>query len=211
MFSVRPKLAFFAVVFAVSSLAACEQRTVEPESRPKSSAAEPAVPDPTELGKEDLKVGEGDREVKTGDEINVLYVGRLFKTNAKFDSKEKKEDPFKFTVGKEEVIKGWDQGVVGMKKGGKRKLVIPAPLAYGEKGKPPKIPPNAPLTFEIELVGWADEKDAADKGADDKDAGKKDEPKKDEPKKDEPKKDEPKKAPAGSAAPAPAKKDEPKK
>ena len=71
----------------------------------------------------------------------------------KFDSSyDHGGDPFKFTISKGEVIKGWDQGVVGMKVGGKRRLRIPSDLGYGEKGSPPNIPPGAGLVFEVELV-----------------------------------------------------------
>jgi FKBP-type peptidyl-prolyl cis-trans isomerase FkpA len=126
----------------------------QPESRPASSKpATSAAPEPTELVKEDLKVGEGAREVKAGDSIRVNYVGKLFKNGSVFDSNKSKEDPFTFTVG-EGVIEGWSKGVIGMKKGGKRKLTIPGPLAYGEAGSPPKIPGNATLVFEIDLIGW---------------------------------------------------------
>jgi hypothetical protein len=135
----------------------------QPESRPASSqggkAATSAQPEPTELVKDDVKVGEGAREVKVGDAIRVNYVGKLFKNGKVFDSNKSKEDPFTFTVGKG-VIEGWSQGVVGMKKGGKRKLTIPGPLAYGEAGSPPDIPANATLVFEIDLLGWEGEEPA---------------------------------------------------
>jgi FKBP-type peptidyl-prolyl cis-trans isomerase len=70
----------------------------------------------------------------------------------KFDSSRDRDEPFQFTLGKGEVIKGWDEGVVGMKKGGKRKLTIPSDKAYGPSGRPPSIPPNSPLIFDVELV-----------------------------------------------------------
>lgn len=146
-----------ALVLSLGLTAACQDKVEEPAPPPRSTlSAAPAPPDPTELKSEDLKVGEGERAVKEGDEINVLYVGRLLKNGVKFDSNDKRDDPFTFTVG-QGVIAGWSQGVVGMKKGGKRKLTIPSKLAYGEAGSPPKIPANAALVFEIELLGWADE------------------------------------------------------
>ncbi|MCC6216797.1 MAG: FKBP-type peptidyl-prolyl cis-trans isomerase [Polyangiaceae bacterium] len=115
------------------------------EPAPVSSA--PAV---TALKKEDLKVGTG-REAKRGDRVKVHYTGRLL-DGTQFDSSLDRGEPFEVTLGKGEVIRGWDDGVPGMKKGGKRKLTIPADQAYGKAGSPPKIPPNSPLEFEIELV-----------------------------------------------------------
>ncbi len=99
---------------------------------------------------EDAKVGTG-KEAKSGDTVAVHYRGTL--TDGKeFDSSYKTNQPFSFTIGEGRVIKGWDQGVPGMKVGGKRKLTIPSDLGYGEAGSPPVIPPNATLIFEIELV-----------------------------------------------------------
>ncbi len=106
---------------------------------------------PSKLETEDLVVG-GGREAKTGDTVHVQYTGTLM-SGKKFDSSyDHGGDPFKFTLGKGEVIKGWDQGVVGMRVGGKRRLRIPPDLGYGAKGSPPSIPPGAGLLFEVELV-----------------------------------------------------------
>lgn len=132
--------------------AGCEDKVPEPtpSARPEKSAV-PAFEAPKELVKEDLKVGDGP-EAETGDEVKVHYTGRLLKTNAKFDSSLDRGEPFTFKLGEGAVIKGWDQGVVGMKVGGKRKLTIPSDLAYGKAGSPPKIPADAPLVFEVELL-----------------------------------------------------------
>ncbi len=77
----------------------------------------------------------------------------LFKGGKEFDASWKRNEPSTFTLGKGEVIPGWDQGIPGMKVGGRRELVIPAALAYGAQGSPPSIPPNAPLVFVIDLLG----------------------------------------------------------
>lgn len=98
---------------------------------------------------QDLKVGHG-AEAKPGKKVQVYYEGKLQSNGKIFDST--KQGPgFKFTLGRNEVIKGWDLGVSGMKVGGKRRLVVPAALAYGSKGSPPVIPGNATLVFEVEL------------------------------------------------------------
>jgi peptidylprolyl isomerase len=99
---------------------------------------------------DDLVVGEG-KEVTAGDRVSVHYTGWL--TDGKmFDSSLKRGTPFQFTVGAHQVIAGWDQGLLGMKVGGKRKLTIPASMGYGERGAGGVIPPNATLVFEIELL-----------------------------------------------------------
>lgn len=103
----------------------------------------------TELKIEDIKVGSGD-EVKSGDTVEVNYLG-TFLDGRKFDSSYDRNQTFSFNVGAGEVIQGWDQGLLGMKVGGKRKLLIPSDLAYGERGAG-SIPPNTPLAFEVELV-----------------------------------------------------------
>lgn len=99
----------------------------------------------------DIEVGSGEEAV-SGKKVTVHYTGTLKSDGSKFDSSLDRGEPFSFTLGAGEVIKGWDQGVVGMKVGGKRNLVIPAVLAYGEASPSPDIPPNSDLVFEIELL-----------------------------------------------------------
>jgi FKBP-type peptidyl-prolyl cis-trans isomerase FkpA len=104
-----------------------------------------------ELKIDDIQVGTG-AEAKAGDQVTVHYTGWL--TNGKkFDSSKDRGDPFKFKLGAGMVIKGWDQGVAGMKIGGKRKLTIPPELGYGARGAGDVIPPNSTLIFEVELLG----------------------------------------------------------
>ena len=103
-----------------------------------------------EILAEILKEGSG-QAAKTGDKLTVHYVG-TFENGTKFDSSVDKGIPFEFVLGVGRVIQGWDFGVVGMKVGEKRKLIIPYQLAYGEEGQGP-IPPKANLIFEIELLG----------------------------------------------------------
>lgn len=103
------------------------------------------------LEKTDLVVGTG-AEAQAGNKVSVHYVGTLT-DGSKFDSSRDRDEPFEFTLGKGQVIKGWDVGVAGMKVGGKRKLVIPADMGYGARGFPPVIPPNSTLVFEVELLG----------------------------------------------------------
>jgi FKBP-type peptidyl-prolyl cis-trans isomerase len=120
-----------------------------------SAASAPSVAAPTAtpagLQIEDLKVGTG-MVVASGDRAKLHYTGRL-ESGTVFDtSLQAGREPFVFRVGKGQVIKGWDQGIVGMRIGGKRKLTIAPALAYGAKGSPPTIPPNATLIFEVELL-----------------------------------------------------------
>lgn len=104
------------------------------------------------LSYKDIKVGTGDMP-KTGEKVEVHYTGRLQQNDQKFDSSVDRDQPFIFTIGKGQVIPGWDEGVATMKVGGKRQLVIPAELAYGARGVPGAIPPNATLVFDVELLG----------------------------------------------------------
>jgi peptidylprolyl isomerase len=112
----------------------------------------PKTPAPKTLVKKDLIVGTG-ATAATGDEVQVNYVGALYSNGKVFDASWKRKEPFTFTLGKGQVIPGWDQGVAGMKVGGRRELIIPAEQAYGKQGRPPTIPPNSPLIFIVDLLG----------------------------------------------------------
>jgi peptidylprolyl isomerase len=105
----------------------------------------------TGLGYVDLVEGAG-QQPKAGDSVSVHYTGWL-KSGQKFDSSHDRGQPLVFPIGRGRVIKGWDEGVGSMRVGGKRKLVIPAHLAYGDRGAGGVIPPGATLIFEVELVG----------------------------------------------------------
>ena len=117
---------------------------------PKSSAREITTITNNNRMIEDIKVGEG-VEAKAGDTVSVHYTGWLT-DGTKFDSSVDRGEPFEFNLGAGEVIKGWDQGVAGMKVGGKRKLTIPPDLGYGDRGAGGLIPPGATLVFEVELL-----------------------------------------------------------
>lgn len=104
-----------------------------------------------ELIIEDITVGQGE-EARSGQFVSVHYTGWL-ENGKKFDSSKDRNDPFQFPLGQGHVIRGWDEGVQGMKKGGVRKLTIPAHLGYGQRGAGGVIPPNATLIFEVELLG----------------------------------------------------------
>ena len=101
----------------------------------------------------EIRVGTG-QVAKDGDHVKVHYTGWLT-TGKKFDSSVDAHSPFDFTIGKGEVIKGWDEGIAGMKVGGKRQLRIPPELAYGAEGSPPVIPANATLIFDVQLLSIA--------------------------------------------------------
>ena len=105
-----------------------------------------------ELQIEDIEVGTGEEATGSGQTVSVHYTGWLT-DGTKFDSSVDRGTPFQFPLGAGMVIKGWDQGVAGMKVGGKRKLTIPSDLGYGSAGAGGVIPPNATLVFEVELLG----------------------------------------------------------
>ncbi len=112
----------------------------------------PTGPPPTKLETKNLIVGTG-AEAKDGEKVTVNYVGVLYKTGKVFNASWETKEPFSFTLGEGQVIKGWDEGIPGMKVGGRRELIIPAELAYGKAGSPPKIPANEALVFVVDLLG----------------------------------------------------------
>jgi peptidylprolyl isomerase len=136
--------------------AAISSPTVQPTAGEANIDKEPQVPKgtgsaPTTLKAETLIAGSGPA-IKNGQQATVNYVGALFKDGKVFDASwGKGKQPFTFTLGGGQVIPGWDQGVLGMKVGERRRLTIPAALAYGAQGSPPKIGPNEPLVFDIDL------------------------------------------------------------
>jgi len=148
------------VAFAMSCSQSEAPKQDDSAAQPAAATATPqpaaaaAAPQPgatvTELKMEDTKVGTGD-EAATGKSVTVHYTGWLT-DGTKFDSSKDHGQPFTFQLGAGQVIKGWDQGVVGMKVGGVRKLTIPSSLAYGDRGAGGVIPPGATLVFEVELL-----------------------------------------------------------
>jgi FKBP-type peptidyl-prolyl cis-trans isomerase FkpA len=128
---------------------------------PAACGEKPATAPPSPINSleiNDLKLGEG-AAIAAGQQAVVQYTGWLYENSApdkkgnEFDSSRKTGQPFRFAVGGGQVIKGWDQGVVGMKIGGQRRLTIPPDLGYGESGAGGVIPPGATLVFDVELVG----------------------------------------------------------
>jgi peptidylprolyl isomerase len=148
---------------ATTATATTPTSTTPAKPKPTSSRAiskdlksKPAIPKPTgkppkTLVVKDIVKGRG-ATAKAGDAITVQYVGVDFKTGEQFDASWDRGQPFQFQLGAQMVIPGWDQGVAGMKVGGRRELVIPPDLAYGPQGQPPAIAPNATLVFVIDLV-----------------------------------------------------------
>lgn len=109
------------------------------------------------------------KRVKAGDRLAVHYVGTLYKDDKEFDSSRKRETPLEFTLGRGEVVTGWDRGISGMCVGEIRKIVLPSDIAYGEAGALPDILPGATLVFEVELMEILWSADDYDNGGDDYD------------------------------------------
>jgi peptidylprolyl isomerase len=133
---------------------ATPEATATPDNTDVTKKPKVTVPDelpPDELQIEDIVEGKG-RAVKKGDKVSMQYVGLTWSTSVEFDASWDRGEPFTLTLGKGDVIPGWDQGIPGMRKGGRRQLTIPAELAYGAEGSPPSIGPNECLRFIIDLV-----------------------------------------------------------
>jgi FKBP-type peptidyl-prolyl cis-trans isomerase FkpA len=133
-----------ALLLAHAAAGQNEEKGEKPMPPPKE------VTTPSGLRYTDVQPGEG-AEAKAGSVVAVHYTGWL-EDGTKFDSSRDRNDPFRFKLGVGQVIKGWDEGVAGMKVGGKRKLLIPPELGYGKAGAGGVIPPNAQLVFEVELL-----------------------------------------------------------
>ncbi len=156
--NIKHLTAFAATASFAVMLTACN-----PGNSDKQAAAETAAKataessQPATLVKTDTRPGTG-AEAKAGQTVTVHYTGWLYDANradhhgTKFDSSHDRGQPFSFPLGAGRVIKGWDEGVAGMKEGGQRTLIIPAEMAYGERGAGGVIPPNATLIFDVELI-----------------------------------------------------------
>jgi peptidylprolyl isomerase len=133
-----------------------EQKNIAVSAISTNLAKKPKIPAtkgkaPSELQGSDVVTGKG-RIAKDGDTVSMQYVGVLFNGGKQFDASwDNGKKPFTFTIGKGDVIQGWDQGIPGMKVGGRRLLVIPPDLAYGSSGSGSTIPANAPLVFVVDL------------------------------------------------------------
>lgn len=126
------------------------KQAAAPKNKSKPKVEVPSGAPPKQLTVKDLEEGTG-AAAKAGDQVTVQYVGVNYKSGKEFDASWDRGEPFAFTLGAGEVIPGWDQGVEGMKVGGRRELIIPPQLGYGSTGAPPTIPPNETLVFVVDL------------------------------------------------------------
>lgn len=138
------------VLAAVVAAAGCGSGGIDAEREARMTRAVELSAGVTRLEVEDVTAGTG-AEAAPGRRVRVHYTGTLM-DGSTFDSSRDRGEPFTFTLGRGEVIPGWDEGVRGMKAGGVRRLTIPASMAYGSRGAGDVIPPNAALRFEIELL-----------------------------------------------------------
>lgn len=136
-----------------ASTATSAETTAESSSKEKTKpkVTVPKNISPNKFAINELEEGTG-ATAKAGDQVTVQYVGVGYDTEKEFDSSWSRNEPFSFTLGAGEVIEGWDKGIVGMKVGGRRELLIPGKLAYGATGSPPKIGPNETLIFVVDLL-----------------------------------------------------------
>ncbi|MGN6556775.1 MAG: FKBP-type peptidyl-prolyl cis-trans isomerase [Solirubrobacterales bacterium] len=132
------------------SPAATKQAEAEAKKKTKPKVVPPKGPKPKSLVVKDLEVGTGP-EAKSGDELTVQYVGVGYESGTQFDSSWDRHEPFTFTLGEGKLIKGWEEGLEGMKVGGRRELITPSDYAYGSEGSG-NIAPNATLVFVIDLL-----------------------------------------------------------
>lgn len=151
----------FALLLSSMSLFACAENSTAPKGEMQvihSSASVNDSAEITDLVIEEVKAGDG-AEAQPGQTVSVHYTGWLYEPGAaerhgtKFDSSRDRGQPFRFPLGAGRVIKGWDEGVAGMKVGGQRTLIIPPHMGYGSRGAGGAIPPNATLIFDVELLG----------------------------------------------------------
>lgn len=130
--------------------ATTEKAAEAPKEKTQPQVEVPKGPPPKKIETKDLEVGTGPA-AKKGDTVSVNYVGVNYRSGKEFDSSWSRGEPYPFTLGKHEVISGWDLGIVGMKVGGRRELIIPPNHAYGASGYPPAIPGNETLVFVVDL------------------------------------------------------------
>ncbi|HEX5713267.1 MAG TPA: FKBP-type peptidyl-prolyl cis-trans isomerase [Solirubrobacterales bacterium] len=131
--------------------ASAESSSTSTDLSKKPEITVPDGPPPKELVENEIVEGDGE-EVILGSKVTVQYVGAGYETGEEFDASWDRGEPFTFSIGDREVIEGWDQGLRGMKVGGRRELIVPPELAYGPAGAPPAIGPNETLIFVVDLV-----------------------------------------------------------